>query len=996
MPESVFPPFSKKILLISVLFLLVNIAWYALFVFVNQNQEYRRVAPELIFSDSEGVQIKTRYDADYLSPKTGHTLVAGTTIRTQEGETAEILLENNIIRIGENTEISFTENNFSEYITYEASLPRMKFLLKKGTVWVNAFDGVEISTERTVAYFSHAVGVMNYDSSLNTITAITGTVDLLLNDQKGQKLAEFVIPLQNQVKYTDSQIIPDYALLKNSKLKKELKLTSVQKDIMENDWVEKNTKIDNNILKIEDDFIESAGEYRFKDFENRFRSLFTFNAETKREMKLERIRLTIDYLLGSAKKVNNNETERLLKKLDELTLGMQDTPEVKKLFTTAFFSVGMVNANTSLYVIKDYFLGYLFRQGGSKVLRVYLTDMMGNLQAGFSESAGKIGSEWLSKWQKNDAVLKNTYEFNLQYQMMKNIIMDYADKVTQDILNILDKAGQIQLDIYNDEEKLESDFEEKLFNITQDRLDLVYSLIDVYRYALAKQYLVMSYEPLKIDDLDTKSAAREVFIERSKLLLQRIKFGEEVMNNARQPIDEEAFRTYYQNKVRDNLILEDLQKLLEGKQETADVMESYSVNDVVTKFAESRISVASKDITQDENLIFIFDIKNARLLDRNHNNERVSFDARYDITANAVNNVMVDGKPLIGHFSLDDLVQGLIREEVKTEDQEGVDDDINDLIDPASDDLDRKRRESEDGAKYLAKEKLKENGVDIAKSEDIKILDNITLDRFHIPQAFINVNKSSIAIELDYDDSLEKGLNIVITKPVEIKISESVSLAEISKVVVATVEREQQNEVLIKKLSDKINSMKMILDKSDITVSDDFKTAEFKNLGTDGISLGISGTYNFEDQTFSKLSNPLLNSDETDLLEYVKEYAYLFVIDYLKKEQISVTRDQIQMSYPFTTINIINYSYNRRMMSFVLDIKENILKDVTLMDTGDKMESMTFDQFRTIAPTTPSKPKLPQPEPEEATLEELPVLEEEVEVEPEAETPSLPKLPVLP
>ena len=988
MPERALPPFSKKILLISILFLFVNIAWYALFVFSRPSDDYRHVAPELV-SLEEGVQVRTEYSTDYRASEPGHTLVTGTTVKTEKGETAEIILENNIIRIEEDTELVFTENNFSEYIAYEASLPRMKFTLKKGTVWVNAFDGIEIGTERSSVYFSHAVGVITYNSPQTRVMAISGTADISLDNEKGEVLTKFIVPLQNQVTYVNSQIVDEYAILKNSKLKKELKLTSIQGDIMKNEWVVQNTKTDNNILNTKEDFIRTSGEYHFKDIKNKFRYIFTFDSGDRRQLKIERIKFTINYLLGDAIQKSGGEVENVLKNLKEMTVGMENDPDIKKIFTTAFFSIGMVNANTSDYITKEYFIDYLFARDGARVLRSYLTDVTNNIQAGFSESAGKIGAEWLKKWQQGGVLQKNVYEFDLQYQMMKNIIIDHADSVTQKILSIVDEAGEMQIEMYDDKEKEKSDFEEKLFNITQDRLDIVYSLISVYRYTLAKQYLVTSYEPLKIDDFNTRLAAREIFIERSKLLLQRIKFGEEVMNNARQPIDEDDFRDYYQDKVRDDLILDDLKKLLDGKQEPEELIESYSAQDVVAKFAGARISLSSKDITQNEDLAFIFEVKGARLLDRNADNERVSFDATYDINANAVTNVIVNNRLLTGHFILDDLVRELIRKEVVTSDEDKLNENFDELIDPVSDEKYRKMLESQDGARHLVKETLEENAVDIADLKNIKILDTTDLTNFYISQAFVNLNRTSIEIELRYDNILGKASEVKIKTPIEKEIEDDIAIEDLAKTVVDTLEREQENEKLIKKLVDTMSSMRFILNEKNVMISEDYETANFSGLETSGIPLDISGTYNFKEQTFTKLSNDLLTSDGANLLDYAKEAAYLFVIDYLKKEEIRITRDQIQMSHPFTVINIINYPYNKRMLSFVLDIQEGVLRNVTLMDTGEKKDKMTFDEFRLTSPA-PTKPKLPglpaveegEPEPESEIMEE--------------ETPSLPKLPELP
>jgi len=84
MDENLTPHFSKKILSLSILFLLVTFAWYVLAVFNQAEEVYRSVAPKVVFAGTHDIQIKTLYDTDFRSATPNQELIAGTHIKTGE------------------------------------------------------------------------------------------------------------------------------------------------------------------------------------------------------------------------------------------------------------------------------------------------------------------------------------------------------------------------------------------------------------------------------------------------------------------------------------------------------------------------------------------------------------------------------------------------------------------------------------------------------------------------------------------------------------------------------------------------------------------------------------------------------------------------------------------------------------------------------------------------------------------------------------------------
>ena len=65
MSENPIQHFSKKVLLLSILFLLVSVAWYMISAFSHGADIYRTVAPKVVFAGTQDVQIKTLYDTEY-------------------------------------------------------------------------------------------------------------------------------------------------------------------------------------------------------------------------------------------------------------------------------------------------------------------------------------------------------------------------------------------------------------------------------------------------------------------------------------------------------------------------------------------------------------------------------------------------------------------------------------------------------------------------------------------------------------------------------------------------------------------------------------------------------------------------------------------------------------------------------------------------------------------------------------------------------------------
>ena len=166
MEESRIPHFSKNILIISLLFLMVNLAWFGVTALSRQTETFKPVAPVLEFASAvDTIEIRSPYDTEFRDAAEGQELISGTRIRTGENEFAELVLESNIVRLDENTEVLLLENNFTDTTAFETKPPRLVLALLSGSVWVNAFDTIEIRASQSQVKLGHSIGSFGFRAS---------------------------------------------------------------------------------------------------------------------------------------------------------------------------------------------------------------------------------------------------------------------------------------------------------------------------------------------------------------------------------------------------------------------------------------------------------------------------------------------------------------------------------------------------------------------------------------------------------------------------------------------------------------------------------------------------------------------------------------------------------------------------------------------------------------------------------------------------------------
>jgi hypothetical protein len=935
--------FSKKILFFSFLFILVNAAWYITSVLVNTGDIYKTVAPKLAFAASQDVQIKTVYDDSYHSATPNQELLADTFIKTGERQFAQIMLDNNVIRLDENTEVTLKENNFAEYSAYEQDLPRLTLSLSSGTLWVNSFDRIEIISARSMAQFSHSVGIVSYTPPMNRVMAITGSADLSLLSEDGKILASFMIPLNNQVTFVDNQILPEYAQLMSSKLKKELKLAPIAQAIYSDEWVVLNTRVDESVAQAKNNYIYSDLYYSLKDKYYKIKSVFTFIPNTRRQLALDRVDLSLRYLLGGVNgKGDMTVAKNILTYIGDLTAGIKSDPLLKQLLTERFFDIKTVKTETPAYLVKDYLLSYILNEDGPQVLRTRLSDLKNSL-ASFKLDDAKIAAEsWIAEWKDLAAV--ESVEFSNQSQMFQRIILSYADRVTKDMLDIFDESGQMRLDMKpgNDDTRLA---------ITEERLEISSALVSAYRYLAAKDYLKTSYESLGVDKLDTKLASVGIFLESARLIAQRIEYAEEKMHGAAVSINEDEFKTYMSQKQRDELLSENLKAFLEIEKEPELEVTPPEISEVVSRFSDSRIIIAESDITAQADDPFSFEIKNARLVDRSAEGDSITFSAIYDFSSGAVHNVETKGVMLKGNFNLNDLVVILKQNHITQPLPGEPEEDITELLaesESTSDEALRAQLTAQDLAKQLTLNEIMQFGIKVDVTK-IRVLDELTLTSFAVESASVQDPtdaRKQINFRFDYDSSSKQASNIVIEEPQK-TISARTPISQLSQAVISSVYEEKEKQDLTQEFQNKMEDKSLMLELSDIDAQSTSNII-FKNLKLATLPLIVDGVYDLSQDNFKTVTNALYSAENISIEDYFSELARLFVTNYLTSKGISVSDDKLDMTYPFGTVKVVGYAAGGQTYDFVLDVKADKLRNVTLVETGASVDSMSIDEFLNI------------------------------------------------
>ncbi|MBN2096650.1 hypothetical protein JW752_04640 [Candidatus Peregrinibacteria bacterium] len=958
--------FSKNIFLLSLLFLLIFSAWYGMVRLDRQAFSFEKVSPELIFSANQEVQIRTPFDVAYVNPEPGQALMAGTAIRTGAQSFVEVKLDNNVVRLDQNTEVRLLESRFQS----PADEPRLVFQLLSGSVWVNAFHPIAVRSDQAEACFGHGVGVYTYTEPLNRVMSIVGYADLTLFRPNGQTLSRFVIPLKSQVTFTDSQLIPDYARLEYSKLKKELKMTPVSQSILNEPWVQRNVKDDALIFLAENHYIFSSGSYRYNIFLSTLREDLTFIPYKKRLERLSRARFTLSYLLGGVHRDGDmEEAETLLSVFDSLVSEQEGDPALRDLMERQFYAIRNVETDTPAYAVKEDLRNHLFSKDAPVFLRTYLTDADFLMRIGETKQAESVSKDWLAQW-KPGIRKAHSDEFSQQARIFHSLLLSYADDVSWPLLAILDEAGDYRLE-------LAGNADETLFEIAMERLDMSKYLVAHYRYLDARNYLQTSYESLHLAQKETYAAAREIFLEDAALLADRIAFAQKTLRGAARPINEKDFADYLSVQERDKTLEERFLTFLEETRVQEEEAELPTLDNVSQRFTLARIVVLDEDIKPDPDFPFQFTIEEGRLLDRAKDGSPITFSARYDYTNNGVYNILLNDEPLKGNYALDDFVRiaiaGAAAKETTPEES------IVNLVDflnlTESEETERSQVTAQDLAVQLTINELAQFNIVVPSAQQVSVLNPVKLNEYRIVAAIIAdpVTKRVLKVDFDYHSGTKMISNIrLVDLPIDFGGS-ALGAAEFIPSVFRVVVGQEKEAAVLKDVVSRLGQQKVTVDQNDLRLNAGQTQATFSKARVKSMPIEFSGVYDIGRNLLLTAQHPLLTAENAGISDYISDLALLFVIDYLKGKGITVYEENIVTALPADKVRIIDYVRGSKILDFTYDVTSNRLTDISLQGTDAHVDSMTFQEFSLLEGGEP-----PAEEVEEETAEEG-IAEEETE-----------------
>ncbi len=980
--QSILYHFSKKVLFLSLLFLLVNAAWFSLAVVQQSVGPFREVAPRIVFSEGQEVSLKTPYDSTYLSAQPDQVLLTNSYIKTGDQSFAEIRIEDNVIRLDQNTEIRFLENHF-----LSRHFPRFVFQLESGSVWVNAFDPIIISTPRGDAQFSHSVGSYTYNRPLNRVFSITGNVDLNLKGSDGEELARFVIPLKNQIVFADSQIIPEYARLEYTKMKKELKMGPVSPAIFEEEWVQRNAKNDVIRLLSVNDVIYSTSIYEVRSRYHEFREKLALIPSQKRMERLQLAELKFQYLLGGVHKDNDSEkAESLLAELDDLKEILTGDPLFNNLLESQFYSIYNVPKGSSAYLTKEYLRQYLLsRDKNPEILRTYLADLDYLLRSEDNKKAIELTEHWVEQW-KPGFKKSHRDEFDQQVRIYQNILLSYADRIDTKLLTILDKIGDYRL--ANAEEG-----DETLFEIALERLEVSKYLIAALRYPEAKTYLKTSYSQLNLSEKET-SAARDLFIQEAALLADRIAFAEQSLRAAAEEEAEQAqFKDYLANQERDKTLSERFEEILKEEEPQDDVILYPTLHEVSQRFTVARIALLEEDIAVDTEDPFSFEIKSARFVDRAQDGTLVSFSAQYDYSTNGIYDIVLNDDPLGGSFTLDDFVRIAKSPEASIKIDHLPDPDAGDLVDflnlDTSEEAARSQATAQDLAIQLTIKELEGFGILISSDQQMTILNTATLNEFKVSNVFIEDDDNrKTSISFKYNTSNKIASDISLKEDQNVGLPSTLSIDRLVNVVFTSLYGKEQEVEAVRSTVKEFVALNLVIDERDIRFADsDRNIVEFKKVRLDIMPIEFAGTFNRASKTFISTDHKLLVADNQGVKEYISYLSELWLIDYLTKQGIELTEVNIITPLPAERVKIEDYERGDKILNFTFEVNSNRLANISIHGVDSVVNSLSFEEFANIKGNPkPVEAPVEEPaeeEPSEETIEEP--IEELLE-----DTPSIP------
>ncbi len=947
MKQTLISHFSKKVLIFSLLFVLANVGLISLRLFSAEGSASQNgVTPTLKMSDSDKVELLTTYESDYVQAKDGQSLYSGSVLRTPVLGSAQIELGGNLIRLDENTEIKILSNQLEAYSIFENNFPRLSIELVRGALWVDAFDLIEVKSPRQVAHFKRAIGLVSYLDSSNRVVSLTNDVDIQLLDENQALLARYNLPLHNQVSFLDAQLVDLYKSLKPSKLKKELKMTTVPQEILDNPWVQAN--ILSTLSKLNDfsdEFIHSSVSYNLSKKWYGLQSLLNFRESSSADLIEKRLSLNLFYFLGQANASRDLElANQLLDEID-LLISENDLNDASyRLLVDVLYLVEDAQIGEPRVILKDYLINNLYEKEGVDIFRIYLTDLRKFLLNKEVERSLSVLNKWEKIW--SDSLIESNFsEYERQSQILNHTIMSLSDHVNIAILTYLDTTGVNRIEFSEDQD-------ETRFEVTQERLGIASRLVADYRYSLAKQYLKQSYLSLDISNFDQETPSAKIFLENGRLLAQRIEYAENVLDGAARAIDETKFREYFQARTEEEQLSSNLETFLEI--ETTEEVEVLDVASLLIKMTDRFIQAG---VALDLSKVVLVDgsdskyiIEAARLNQRDSSGRLITFNALYDVQLDALTDVSFGQEFYKGPFILEDLILLLTNEgDIQAALHQDVVE-VGDLLstDQENSEASRGQALAQDLAIKLAVNQLAEFSVVVQNvKDDIKVIDSLNLDKFSIKGALL-MREDDVPLEIDFN------FYSSIAKVTDVRSSEGVLL-------LPEVSAEDLAGEITSRLDDLENEIELVADFSVFALQNELEILDeniiytpegylvLNDLTLLTINQSVTGLYDPISGEFLSVSNPFAAAENIALKAYFKQLANSYVKALLLDSGLVISSRQIESAYPFRDIVLRSVEVGNVSFDLTFDPLSGHVDEVSYLDGSESIlveGRMSLDELK--------------------------------------------------
>lgn len=899
------------------------------------------------------VFLQGQYEIVSSVAKNSQPIFTGDVLETGEDSYAEIVFDDNVVRLDQNSKVIL----LSAY-SANSSSDRLSLRLERGNVWVNAFDPIRLESAHTAVTFSHAIGAYSYHQPLNRLMVMRGYADVALVGANQNPLVSTLLPLGYQIAYSDDQLVSDYALLETSKLRKELKQARLTKDLMEDAWVMRNTTGDESRFADGVRYVFSGGLYNLRNRLYSLQAPLVVTPAAKERFQIRWAQLKMNYVLGGLHRDNNlTDAQKVLEEWSFIAEKLQDSPEFKRQNARQFYAILNVHPASPAFAAHAALRSFLQQDGDPAFMRTYLTDADSYIRNNQMSAAAGILQDWQAAW--GPALRKQfAAEFEKQTRLLDGILLVSADKVIPSMMTVADAANQSLL-------ASAVDRDEALLSLIQSRLDMVRGFLNVYRYSDAKNYLRTIYQELAIESLPDTLAAKQLFLKQAILIADRIDYAETALRGAAMPINEADFQTYLKNKREEAKITTSLREFLEGATTPATPeLVLPSVPDVVQAFASARFLVLSDDITVSPQDPFEFTVKNARLLDRTPDGATVLIDGQFDSRSSGIYDVQVNGQPLSGSYTLNDLRTLLLTPKAVDTVAPSLDS-IGSLIsDTELEEAQRAQIVAQDLAKQLLIKELGAQGIQIATALQIDLLDPSTLTRFLVRQAVVGdpANPAqSFTIQFNYDLDTKLLTNIQETQR-GFTLQGGYPAGQVADALLQALEAQEAEIQARKAFQLALDRHALLVNAADLTfVGSDLNRAGFVSARFKNLPITLEGMYDRNADVFTEVRHELLNrSEPIDVRTYMDELTRLYVAEYLKIRQLAVTTDQITVTFPYAEIRVTGFSAGGRIYDFSVDVSNNRLKNVSLQGSGSQVSSMTFEEFRRLTGIPETTGFLPQ------------------------------------